>query len=258
VKGSILAELRNEQATKLFADSAEGFTNEVYQAPATSLQPAADKYHLTIRQASVARTPNPALAPTDPLNNAKLLDAVFSADSLQQHHNTAAIDLGGSGLISARVVHYTPAAVPALAAIKAQVQQKYVVEQSAKLAREAGAAQLAALQKTPSTTGFGTVLKVSRSDAQGVPRDALAAIFKVDAQHLPQYVGTDLGDAGYAIYRVNAVDQPAAVDATKLAGVAQQLAQIDGQSELSAYYASLKARSKVKQYGSLNTPADSQ
>jgi len=257
VKGSIVTDLRNQQAAKLFADSADGFTNAVYEAPANSLKPAADKYHLTIHQATVTRTPNPALAPTDPLNNPKLLAAVFADDAVKAQHNTAAIEIGPSTLISAHVTHYQAAAVPPLDTIKAQVQQKYVAEQAAKQARDAGAAQLAVLQKTPSTSGFSPMLKVSRTDAQGVPGNALQAIFKVDGQHLPQYVGIDLGDAGYAIYRVNAIDQSAAVDPSKLAAAQQQIAQIDAQSELTAYYASLKARSKIKYFGSLAATPDS-
>lgn len=246
VKTSIVAELRSEYAAKQFADSADAFSNTVYEK-AASLQPAADKFHLTLRQATVSRTPNPALAPTDPLNNPKLLAAIFSDDAIKAQHNTAAIDVGNNALISAHVTHYNAAVIPAFDAVKAQVLQKVVAEQSTKMAYDAGSAKLAALQATPSTTGFSAVQKISRSDQQ-VPRDALRAIFKADAQHLPQYVGVDLGAAGYAIYRVNAVDQAPAADPSKIAGVQQQIAQIDAQSEMNAYLASLKARSKVKIY----------
>jgi len=247
VKDTILSQLRTEHATKQFADTADAFSNTVYEQ-AAGLQPAADKFHLTIRQATVSRTPNPALAPTDPLNNPKLLAAIFSDDAIKAQHNTAAIDIGNNSLVSAHVTHYNAATVPAFDAVKTQVMQKAVAEQSTKMAYDAGLVKLAGLQTAPSTAGFGPVQKVSRADTQQVPQAALRSIFKVDPQHLPQYVGTDLGAAGYVIYRVNAVDQAPVSDPAKISGVQQKIAQINAQSEMNAYLASLKARSKVKVY----------
>jgi len=247
VKDSILNELRTEHATKQYADTVDAFGNTVYEQ-AANLQPAADKFHLTVRQATVSRTPNPALAPTDPLNNPKLLSAVFADDAIKAQHNTAAIDVGNNTMISAHVTHYNAAAVPAFDAVKTQVSQKVIAEQSTKMAHDAGLVKLAALQTTPSTTGFSAVQKVTRADTQQVPRDALRTIFKVDGQHLPQYVGVDLADAGYTIYRVNAIGQAPVSDPAKIAAIQQQIMQITGQSEMNAYLASLKARSKVKIY----------
>jgi len=256
VKDSILSALRSEHASKQFADTADAFGNTVYEQ-AASLQPAADKFHLTIRQATVSRKPNPALAPTDPLNNPKLLAAVFADDAIKAQHNTAAIDVGNNALISAHVTHYNAAVVPAFDTVKAQVLQKAIAEQSTKMADDAGLAKLAALQAAPSTAGFSPVQKVSRTDVQQVPQDALRAIFKVDAQHLPSYVGTDLGAAGYVIYRVNAVDQAPPGDPAKIAQIQQKIAQINAQSETNAYLASLKARSKVKIYAIPQQDSDS-
>ena len=246
VKDSIVSELRSEHASRQFAEQADAFGNTVYEQY-KSLTPAADKYHLTVRQATVSNTPNPALPATDPLNNPKLLAAVFADDAVKQSRNTAAIDVGNNTLISAHVTHYSPATIPAFDAVKAQVLQKLTTELSTKMAYDAGLVKLASLQTNPSTVGFAAVQKVSRSDQQ-VPKDALRSIFKVDTEHLPQYVGTDLGAAGYVIYRVNAVDPAAPADANKVAEVQQQIAQINAQSEMNAYLASLKARSKVKIY----------
>ncbi|MGE8490514.1 MAG: peptidylprolyl isomerase, partial [Paraburkholderia nemoris] len=88
---------------------------------------------------------------------------------------------------------------------------------------------------------------------QGVPPAALSAIYKADAQKLPAYVGVDLGDDGYAIYRVNAVVASAPIDPQRLAAAQQQIAQVDAQSDAEAYVESLRARSKVKFYGSLDS-----
>ncbi|MCA8255610.1 SurA N-terminal domain-containing protein [Burkholderia sp. AU31624] len=249
VKDQIAVDLKQQYASKAFTDNAEGFTSTVYEK-AKTLQPAADKYKLTIQTATVTSTPNPQLPPASPLNNPKFLAAVFANDSVKSQNNTQAIDVGNNTLISARVTDYKPAAVPALDAIKDVVRQKVVAEQAAELAKKDGAAKLAELQKSKSVDGFAAAQKVSRTQSQGLTPAALSAVYKVDAKTLPAYVGVDLGADGYAIYRVNAVIPGSAVDPQQLAAAQQQMAQVDAQSEGEAYLAALRDRSKVKLYGS--------
>jgi len=255
VKDQIAVQLKQQYAAKAFTDNAEGFTSTVYEK-AKTLQPAADKYKLTIQTATVMPTPNPQLPPTSPLNNPKFLAAVFASDSVKSRNNTQAIDVGNSTLISARVTDYKPAAVPALDTIKDAVRQKVVAEQATELAKKDGAAKLAELQKSKSADGFTPVQKVSRMQSQGLTPAALSAVYKVDAKTLPAYVGVDLGADGYAIYRVNAVIPGTAVDPQQLAAAQQQMAQVEAQSEGEAYLAALRDRSKVKLYGT--TPSQSQ
>ncbi|RAR53112.1 peptidyl-prolyl cis-trans isomerase D [Paraburkholderia unamae] len=256
VKAQITNEVKAQQAAKLLADASDGFTSSVYEQ-AKTLQPAADKYKLTIQTATVTPKPNATLPADSPLNNQKFLDAVFASDSVNQHNNTQAIDVGNSTLISARVTSYQPATVPAFAAVKDAVRQKVVAQQAADMARKDGEAKLAELQKSKSTDGFSSALKVSRNDAQGLPPSALSAVFKADAQKLPAYVGVDLGNDGYAIYRVNSVTNGPAADGARLAAAQQQLAQVDGQSQVQAYLDALRDRSKVKMYGSLGAAGQS-
>ncbi|MET3554710.1 peptidyl-prolyl cis-trans isomerase D [Burkholderia sp. 567] len=255
VKDQIAVQLKQQYAAKAFTDNAEGFTSTVYEK-AKTLQPAADKYKLTIQIATVMPTPNPQLPPTSPLNNPKFLAAVFASDSVKSRNNTQAIDVGNNTLISARVTDYKPAAVPALDTIKDAVRQKVVAEQATELAKKDGAAKLAELQKSKSADGFTPVQKVSRMQSQGLTPAALSAVYKVDAKTLPAYVGVDLGADGYAIYRVNAVIPGTAVDPQQLAAAQQQMAQVEAQSEGEAYLAALRDRSKVKLYGT--TPSQSQ
>ncbi|KVG32864.1 SurA N-terminal domain-containing protein [Burkholderia diffusa] len=248
VKDQIAVDLKQQYAAKAFSDNAEGFTSTVYEK-AKTLQPAADKYKLTIQTATVTPAPNPQLPPTSPLNNPKFLAAVFANDSVKSRNNTQAIDVGNNTLISARVTDYKPAAVPALDTIKDAVRQKVVAEQAAELAKKDGAAKLAELQKSKSADGFTAAQKVSRTQSQGLTPAALSAVYKIDAKTLPAYVGVDLGADGYAIYRVNAVIPGTAVDPQQLAAAQQQMAQVEAQSEDEAYLAALRDRSKVKLYG---------
>jgi peptidyl-prolyl cis-trans isomerase D len=245
VKDALTKDYVAQQAAKNLADNAEGFTSTVYEQSKT-LQPAADKFKLQIQTATVGPKPDPKLPPDSPLNNPKFLAAVFAPDAVKQHNNTQAIDIGNSTLIAARVTDYKPAAVPALDTIKDAVRAKVVAEEAAAMARKDGEAKLAEVRKSNATTGFSSVSKVSRSDAQGLPPAALAAIFKADSSKLPAYVGVDLGTDGYAIYRVNGIEKPEPVAADRLAGAQQQVAQVYAQAEMESYLDALKARSKVK------------
>lgn len=245
VKDALTKDYVAQQASKSLADNAQGFTDAVYEKSKT-LQPAADKYKLQIQTATVAPTPNPQLPQDNPLNNAKFLAAVFAPDSVKDHNNTQAIDVGGNTLIAARVTDYKPAAVPALDTVKDAVRAKVVAEEAAAMARKDGAAKLADVQKSNATAGFSSITTVSRNDPQGLPPAALGAIFKADASKLPAYVGVDLGNDGYAIYRVNGIQKAAPVAADRLTGAQQQVAQVYAQAEMEAYLESLKARSKVK------------
>ncbi|SAK78783.1 PpiC-type peptidyl-prolyl cis-trans isomerase [Caballeronia catudaia] len=245
VKDSIAKDYAAQQGTKGFADDAQGFTDLVYEK-AKSLQPAADKYKLTIQTATVGPKPNPQLPQDNPLNNAKLLAAVFAPDAAKDRNNTQAIDVGNSTLVAARVIDYKASSVPAFDVVKDDVRKKVVAEMAAAMAKKEGETKLAELQKSKSTDGFTSPVTVSRNDAQGLPPAALSAVFKADASKLPAYVGVDLGADGYAIYRVNGIDKAAPVAADRLAGAQQQVAQVYAQAEMEAYLDSLKARSKVK------------
>ncbi|HEY2023810.1 SurA N-terminal domain-containing protein [Paraburkholderia sp.] len=252
VKDQIAKELKTQLATKAFTDGSEGFSSLVYEK-AKSLQPAADKYKLQVQTATVTPQPDPKLPPDSPLNNAKFLDAVFANDSVSAHNNTQAIDIGGNTLIAAHVTDYKPAAVPAFDAVKDAVRQKVIAAQSDEAAHKDGIAKLAEFEKSKTTAGFSSPLKVSRNDSQGVPPAALSAIYKVDAQKLPAYVGVDLGDDGYAIYRVNQVVADTAIDPHRLAAAQQQIAQVDAQAQVEAFIKALRERSKVKYYGSVDS-----
>ncbi len=69
---------------------------------------------------------------------------------------------------------------------------------------------------------------------------------RADAAKLPAVVGVDLGAQGYAVYRITKVSQPAQANPAQRQAEAQQLSQLAGQTDLQAFYESLKARAKVK------------
>ncbi|KAA0180162.1 SurA N-terminal domain-containing protein [Cupriavidus cauae] len=246
VKTELEAELRKQLAAKQFTEQADAFGNTVYEQ-ADSLKPAADKFKLTIQTAdNVTRAPNPALGANNPLNNEKVLTALFSDDAIKNKRNTEAIQVGPETLVAGRVVEYRPASVRPFDAVRDQVRAQYVAEQAAELARKDGEAQLAKLKQSGSADGFGAAVTVSRQQPAGLAPKAVEAVMRADASKLPAMVGVDLGAQGYAIYRIAKVSQPAQANPAQRQADAQQLSQLAGQSELEAFFESLKARSDVE------------
>ena len=246
VRPELEAELKKQLASKKYTELADAFGNTVYEQ-SESLKPAADKFKLTIQTAdNVTRTPNLALGAQNPLNNEKVLKALFSDDALKNKRNTEAVQVGPTTLVAARIVDYRPATARKFEDVEAQVRQAYVAQQAAELARKDGEAKLEALQKADSAAGFGQAVTVSRTKADGLSPKAVEAIMRADTTKLPAVVGVDLGADGYAIYRIGKVSSPTQANPGQRDAESQQLAQLAGQAELAAYYETLKARAKVK------------
>ena len=188
---------RRELAQARFADLADKFSNTVYEQ-ADTLQPAADKYKLTVQTATVQRTPAPGAI--GPLASKRLLDAVFASDALTAHHNTEAIETGPSQLVSARVVKYMAAHQIPFAEVKDKVMEMVRQAQAQAAARKDGEALVAQLKKDPAMTlaNSGVFSRVQRGDLAGAPLDAA---LKVDVSKGPVATGVDAGD-GYVAMRV--------------------------------------------------------
>jgi peptidyl-prolyl cis-trans isomerase D len=243
MKPEIEAELLKQQAQKKFAELAEGFTNAVYEQ-AESLKPAADRLGLQVKTvANIQRTPGPGV--TGPLANARFLNALFSADSVEKKRNTEAVETGASQMISGRIVQYTPARTLPLADVKDRVRERVLAQQGADLAKKEGMAKLAAWQANPASATLPDAITVSREQSQRLPSAVIEAALRADATKLPTFVGVDLGAQGYAVLKVNKVLERD----LKSANIAQDRQQVTTwwtSAEALAYYESLKQRFKAE------------
>ncbi|GAB3538631.1 SurA N-terminal domain-containing protein [Noviherbaspirillum agri] len=246
VKGQIAAEIKKQLAAKKFAEMAEQFTNLVYEQ-SESLKPAAEKLGLKVETAGgLTRTPNPDVSPNAPFNHPKFLSALFSDDAIKNKRNTEAVEVAPSTLISGRVIEYKPVTKRPFDEVKAIIAERVTRIEAAKLAKQAGKAKLAALQSNGEAAEFGAPKTVSRTKNQGLQREALLAVMKADVNKLPGLVGVDLGEQGYAIYRINKVGQPADPDLARRQAEQQQIADALAQLETAAYLDALKKKAKVE------------
>jgi peptidyl-prolyl cis-trans isomerase D len=243
-KPQIAAELKKQKMSAKYTELAELFTNTVYEQ-SDSLKPVADKLGLTIQTADgLTRTPNPALG-TAPVNNEKFLKAIFSSDALTNKRNTEAVEVAPSTLVAGRVVEFKPAAKRPLAEVDGAIRQLVTQEEALRLARQAGEAKLAAARKGD-VAGFGEPKLVSRTKEQTINPTAALAVLKADTSKLPAYVGVDVPGAGYGVYRITKVGQPAQTDAARRKAEAEQIGRAVGNADMYGYIEALKKKAKAK------------
>ncbi len=240
VRGDIERDLKTQQAQKEFAKAADQFTNLVYEQ-ADSLQPAADALKLKVQKVDALTRRGLA-----PFINARVVDALFSEDSLKSRKNTQAIEVGTNTMVSARIVDHKPAAVKPLEEVKGQVRQLVEQREALRLAKEAGEAKVAELRKQPGDAGFSPAKSISRSKPEGLPPSAVNAIMRAPADKLPAYVGTELENMGYLIAQIVSSKIGEAGSAEQRDAQNRVLAQQAAAADEIAYAEGLKARHNVK------------
>jgi peptidyl-prolyl cis-trans isomerase D len=240
VRADIERDLKTQQAQKEFAKAADQFTNLVYEQ-ADSLQPAADALKLKVQKADALTRRGLA-----PYINARVVDALFSEESLKSRKNTQAIEVGTNTMVSARIVDYKPAAVKPLDEVKGQVRQLVERREAVRLAKEAGEAKLAELRKQADDAGFSPAKTVSRGKPEGLTQTAINAIMRAPADKLPTYVGTEVEDAGYLVVRVVSSKLGDAGSAEQRDAQTRVLVQQAAAADEITYAEGLKARHNVK------------
>ncbi|WP_372657853.1 SurA N-terminal domain-containing protein, partial [Hydrogenophaga sp.] len=243
MRAEIEADLKKQQAQKRFVESAEAFTNLVYEK-ADTLQAAADRLKLQVQTAKgLQRQPKPDAGSV--LSNERLLNAIFAPDAIEKKHNTEAIETGSGQLVSARVVRYSPAHTQALAEVRDLVRARLVSERSLELARQEGEKQLALGKTGAAITGLSAPMTVSRDNAQGMAAPVLAVAMSADPKQLPAWVGVKLPDQGYTVVQVLKTLPREAGDAARQSQEVMQYSQWWSAAEGLAYYDTLKERFKV-------------
>jgi len=225
VRDQLESELKKQQAGKRYAESAESFSNLVYEQ-SDSLEAAANRFGLTVQtlegvtpegpsKTSVSASNKASNNASDkevvagdlaPLSNRRLLTTLFSEDSIRSRRNSEAIETASGTLVSARLVDHQPAQLRPLETVRTEVKSLWIQTQSLQLAAKAGATQLKQFQDGSKPEGsFVKAGKISRMDRGSLPPAVTNAVLSASVSKLPAYVGVDLGAQGYVIARVDAI-----------------------------------------------------
>lgn len=237
VKDEIVKSMRQQEAQKRFVESAERFSNIVYEQP-DSLEPAAKEFGLKIEESGWIGQGNaqPAM-----LGDTRLINSLLSEDALKKKQNVEAIEVAPNTLVSARVIEHRPAGVRPLAEVAAEIRKSLAGKAATKLAVEAG---MKALAGDKTGLHLSAPMSVSRMHALNVPAASLRAIFSVATDKLPIWAGSESPE-GYRLYRINSVTatEPPP-EQTK--AMRNDLRRLLAQEEMRAFLESAKARVKIK------------
>ncbi|MFN7087607.1 MAG: SurA N-terminal domain-containing protein [Burkholderiales bacterium] len=243
MRGQIEAELRKRIAGRKFAEVAENFSNLVFEQ-SESLKAAAELARTEIQKSGWITREH---ADDTRLNHPKLLQAIFSEDVLKNKRNTEAVEVATGMLVAARVTEYKPAAVRPLAEVSAAIVKKLTLQQAAQLAAQEGRDKLEQLrQGKPVPVAWSAPQLVSRKDAKGLSAPVLRQAFKTDVSKLPAYGGVDDPRGGFILLKISRVVEPGKAAADQHKAVAENLRQLVGQEEMTAYVASLRKKTDVK------------
>ncbi len=242
VKKQVEQEVRKQKAAKTFGEMADSFSNMVYEQ-SDSLKPVAENLGLTIQESGWIRM-NSDEPPY--LNNARLLQAIFSEDAIKDKRNTEAIEVSPNTLVSARVVDYKPAATPSVDELRDKIAALIAREEASRAAINEGKEQLAQLQQGKTAAIKWTPgQQVSRRERQGFDNETVQAIFRAETNHLPAYSGLPNAQGGFTLIRVDRVIESRPPSADERKTFAGQLSQLFAQEEFSSYLDGIKKRYDV-------------
>ena len=245
VREQILKELRESKLQQAYAEAAQRFSDLVY-TEYDSLKPAADALNLTIQKSDwVSPTSGGANAL---LNNPKLLEAVFSSESLEKHHNTEAVEVQPNTLVSARVIEHSPPADMSFDDVKKDIVEFLKSQRAVEMAKKEGEATLEKLKKGEQAKGLAWSKSgfVSMKNLQGLHPEGARAVFGTDVTKLPAYAGISVDDGRYVIYRISQVKNVKSVSPDELKTAGQQLTQIAQQEEYASFLKGMRDRVKIK------------
>ena len=230
------AMLKKQVAARKFAESAETFSNLVYEQP-SSLKPAADAINATVQQSGWVPK---GQATTPLLSNPKLQAEIFSDDAIKAKRNTTAIEVAPNVLVAARVIEHKASELRPLESVRAEIERKLQRDEAIKLARADGEAKLKALQEGKAdAVKFPATLAVNRQKTGGLPPQVIDRAFRVDAKKVPAYAGVEM-PAGYALVQVSKVIEVEKVEEAQRQALAGQLKQAVAVAELESTLANIR------------------
>lgn len=245
VKQQIKQELQKYKAGAIFGEIAEDFSNTVYEQSDT-LQYAAEEFELTLHQSDWidSRSTEPEI-----LANERLLNAIFSDDTVKDKRNTDAVEVMQDTLVSARILDHRIASTQSLTLVKDEIIERLKDIQASEMATKDGENKLAQLRSgAEDVIAWDETKQISYLQPQNLDTTVLQAVFKAPLTQLPAYVGIANPQGSYTLVRINRSIEPEvnmAEDVAKHKSLSQQLQQMINQEEMSSYFAELRQRYDV-------------
>jgi hypothetical protein len=240
---------------KEFAKKADSFANITYEQ-ADSLQAVADSLKLTIQKApGVSASGKVNLAKGHPINEPKVLKTIFKDDVLKLNKNSEVVQLPNGDLISVHVTQFNESKTQNFDVVKSEIEKLVRAKKAEEMAVKEGSQLVEKLQSEPNAKlpgkEFSKSVWVSRNKPLDLSGEPFEKIFGVDPTKLPQVVSAKLPGSGIALYRVNQVRESKENNPKAQIEQFKQIADLNLQNELAAYFSNMKDRFPVKKLKSL-------
>lgn len=244
----ILQELTRAAAAQAYADASAELGDTAYEQP-DSLAPAAEKLGMEVQVLEqYQRFGTPGLDPQSPLNNPRVVRMLFAPEAIESKKNSEAIEVSDGVMVAARVIEHRPSRLQEFSEVEADATSRVRARDAARLAKEAGEATLARLKAGEEPEGFDEARTVDRYSS-GLPRSASEALFAAQATGLPSFIGVDLGQRGYMIQQLMAVEEASEEDISKaLDSFTAQAASLDGQAASRGLMEALKQSVAIERF----------
>ena len=188
--------------------------------------------------------PNRAGRP--PLDNPRLLEALFSPEAIQGKQNTETIEVAPGQLVAARVIDHKAASKRPLEDVRNEIRKTLTERKAVELAQQAGEEKLKTLLNGENAAlTWNAPKNVSRENPADFDTQALTAVFKVSSSKLPAYTGVAT-PTGYAIYRISKVNTPEQIEQQRQRAAAYALGQINARQDLQGFVNGLRDHADVE------------
>ena len=251
---SIEKDIRKTKVEESYLSASQVFSDRVY-TDYDSLLPVAEELGLTVQTSDWISRDSAGYNAL--LDKPELLQAIFSAESLDEKRNTEAFEVQPKTLVAARVVEYAVEEDMSFEEVASEVKDflqsqgaldKTITEGEFALEKLVNGQEI----KDGEWSKPGMVTLVKR---QGLHPEGLRAIFGVSKDDIPAHVGMAIDDGRYVIFRVSKIQDVEEVTDDDLATAKRQLESMLNQQQMDAYIASLreKANVRIKSESSVST-----
>lgn len=253
-KDEVAQAYRREQAEHRFFDLADKLANLVYEHPDT-LEVAGRELGLQLQETGpFGRTSGEGIAA-----EAKVVDAAFSPEVLEEGHNSEPLEIGENRFVVIRVKEHNPATVRPLEEVRTEVVNAIKSAQAARLTAERGKALLERLKGGEARIAlaeqeglkWSDETKLAREDA-GVDRAIVRTAFQLPRPegNTVGYAGVALADGDYALIALLSVDDPDSKLVEKERGdhLRQALLAASGVREWQEFVVALRRKADIAIY----------
>lgn len=250
VKEQLEKDIKQSKVEEAYIKASQTFSDLVY-TEFDSLQPVADELKLTIQTSDWVSRDSAGFNTL--LDKPELLQAIFSAEALDEKRNTQAFEVQPKTLVAARVVEHALETDMAYEDVSEEIQQFLQSKGALDMAISKGTEALETLKKGEqlSDAEWSKPQMVTMVKRQGLHPEGLKAVYGVGKDELPAHVGMEIDDGRYVIFKVSKIVDMEEVTEEDMSTAKEQLVQMVKQQQMSAYIASLRDKANVRIKGDL-------